>query len=208
MNTAEGGDRRRGPRRTKKAARGSMAGLSGAIQRQSPPVSLDIIDRQLLQRLSKDPRISQRQLAREVNMSGPAVGERIARLERLGVIRGYTVSIDWAALGYPLMAYIPMSIEPGADLTSILDELRDVDELEELVVVTGTFDLIARFRLRDHSHLQTLLFEQLWPIYGLQRVETFLSLGTVLDGDALERMLGLDDAAPTVAADPAVTAED
>ncbi|AQA02609.1 hypothetical protein BVC93_09375 [Mycobacterium sp. MS1601] len=188
MSTSEGGDKRRGPRGGK-PVRGSMAGLSGAIERQGPAVPLDDIDRQLLQRLSKDPRISQRQLAREVNMSGPAVGERIARLERLGVIRGYTVSIDWAALGYPMMVYIPMSIEPGADLTTILEELRDIDELEELVVVTGTFDLIARFRLRDHSHLQTLLFEQLWPIYGLQRIETFLSLGTVLDGSVLERVL-------------------
>lgn len=166
-----------------------MSGLAGFVERQGPPVPLDDIDRELVRRLAADPRASQRQLAREISMSGPAVGERIARLERAGVIRGYTVSVDWAALGFPVLAYIPISIAPGADLAQILTDLHDVPELEELVAVTGTYDLIARFRLRDHAHLQALLLEQLWQIDGLQRIETFLSLGEVRGASLLQRLL-------------------
>jgi len=169
--------------------RGSMAGLAGFIERQGPPVALDDIDRELVRRLAVDPRASQRQLAREVNMSGPAVGERIARLERSGVIRGYTVTVDWAALGYPVLVHIPMIVAPGADLTRILTDLHDIPELDELLAITGTYDLIARFRLRDHAHLQELLLEDLWPIEGLQRIETFLSLGEVASSSLLERLL-------------------
>lgn len=177
-------------------ARGSMAGLAGAIERQRPAVPLDAIDRDLIRRMAKDPRSSQRQLAREVNMSGPAVGERIARLERLGVIRGYTVSIDWAALGYPVLVYIPMSIAPGADLGQILEELKAIEELEELVAVTGTYDLLGRLRLRDHAHLQMVLLEKVWPIYGLQRIETFLSLGEVSRHSVLDDLLAAGDPTP------------
>ena len=166
-----------------------MSGLAGFIERQGPAVPLDDIDRELVRRLAADPRASQRQLAREIRMSGPAVGERIARLERTGVIRGYTVSVDWAALGYPVLAYIPISIAPGADLAQILTDLREVPEVEELVAVTGTYDLIARLRLRDHAHLQAVLLEQLWQIDGLQRIETFLSLGEVRGDSLLERLL-------------------
>lgn len=192
------------------ARRNSMSGLAGFIERQGPPVPLDDIDRELVRRLAADPRASQRQLAREIRMSGPAVGERIARLERAGVIRGYTVSVDWAALGFPVLAYIPISIAPGADLAQILTDLREVPELEELVAVTGTYDLIARFRLRDHAHLQALLLESLWQIDGLQRIETFLSLGEVRGASLLERLLaggepaGADDEpADGAPADPA-----
>ncbi|PWJ52750.1 transcriptional regulator, AsnC family [Quadrisphaera granulorum] len=167
-----------------------MAGLAGFIERQGPPVPLDDIDRELVRRLAADPRASQRQLAREINMSGPAVGERIARLERSGVIRGYTVSVDWAALGFPVLVHIPMIVAPGADLTQILTDLHDIPELDELIAVTGTYDLIARFRLRDHAHLQQLLLEDLWPIDGLQRIETFLSLGEVTSTSLLDRLLG------------------
>lgn len=174
-----------------------MSGMAGFIQRQGPPVPLDDIDRELVRRLAADPRASQRRLAREINMSGPAVGERIARLERSGVIQGYTVTVDWAALGFPVLAYIPISIAPGADLTQILTDLRELPELEELVALTGAYDLIARFRLRDHAHLQALLLESLWQIAGLQRIETFLSLGEVRGDSLLERLLSLPEDDPT-----------
>ena len=49
-----------------------------------------------------------------------------------------------------------------------------------LVVVTGSFDMIARFRIRDHAHLQALLLDRIWPIRGLQRIETFLGLGEIV----------------------------
>ncbi|HEY0215139.1 MAG TPA: Lrp/AsnC family transcriptional regulator [Cellulomonas sp.] len=169
-----------------------MAGLAGFIERQGPAVPIDDIDREIVRRLAADPRASQRQLAREIKMSGPAVGERIARLERSGVIRGYTVSVDWAALGYPVLAYIPITVAPGADLAQILGDLRALPELEELVAMTGTYDFLARFRLRDHAHLQALLLESMWQIEGLQRIETMLSLGEVRGTSLLERLFDAD----------------
>lgn len=196
MTPPDDGPRRTSGRRTTRpvpAHRGSMSGLAGFIERQGPAVPLDDIDRELVRRLAADPRASQRQLAREIKMSGPAVGERIARLERSGVIRGYTVSVDWAALGFPVLAYIPISIAPGADLAQILADLREVPEVEELVAVTGAYDLIARLRLRDHAHLQEVLLESLWQIDGLQRIETFLSLGEVRGASLLERLLADDE---------------
>lgn len=45
--------------------------------------------------------------------------------------------------------------------------------------MTGGYDLMARFRLRDHAHLQELLLDRLYPIPGLRRFETFLSLGEI-----------------------------
>ena len=78
--------------------------LAGLLEVSAPYPSevahLDDVDRRLLSLLAADARVSQRKLARELHMSPPAVGERIARLERAGVIRGYTVSIGWASLGY------------------------------------------------------------------------------------------------------------
>jgi len=157
----------------------TMAGLSTLISRSRQPVSLDAVDRDLLALLAEDPRVSQRQLAKQIGMSAPAIGERVARLERLGVIRGYTVDIDWGAVGLPVLVYIPMTIAAGSDVQQLLGELRTIPELEELVVVTGGYDFIARFRLRDHSHLQELLLDRLYPIPGLRRFETFLSLGEI-----------------------------
>jgi Lrp/AsnC family leucine-responsive transcriptional regulator len=171
-------------------SRGSMAGLTSAIRRSRPAVPLDEVDLELLRLLAADARRSGRQLAREVGMSAPAVTERVNRLERLGVITGYRVSVDWDAVGLPMLVFIPMLIAPGADLAALVEELLEIRELEDLVTLTGNYDLMARLRLRDQQHLQEVLLDRLWPISGLQRVETFLSLGELVQtDDLLARML-------------------
>lgn len=179
-------DRERPDART---PRSPMSNMTREVEKPRPVVELDEIDRKLLFLLTDDPRASQRQLAREVGMSPPAVGERIARLERQRVIRGYTTVVDWSALGYAGLVYIPMTLATDAVLSEILTELRAIPELTELVVVTGSFDMIARFRIRDHAHLQVLLLDRIWPIRGLQRIETFLSLGEVVRERSVRELL-------------------
>jgi DNA-binding Lrp family transcriptional regulator len=107
-------------------------------------------------------------------MSAPAVGARLSRLEQAGVIRSYSVDIDWAAAGYPLQAYL--AITATANLGGVLRAFHAIPEVEDVAVVAGSMDLLARVRLRDHAHLRTLMFDQVWKIPGVTRTETFLSL--------------------------------
>src|SRR5262245_45653248 len=81
---------------------------------------LDATNRRLLQELTADPRASAAQLARRVGMSAPAVRERLARLEDLGVIRGYHLDIDPAAIGLPVAAWVRIRPGPG-QLNKIVD---------------------------------------------------------------------------------------
>jgi Lrp/AsnC family leucine-responsive transcriptional regulator len=155
-------------------AAGPLAELGTVVGTPLPAVQLDRVDRRLLALLAADARISQRKLGRELNMSAPAVGVRLARLERAGVIRNYTVDIDWAAAGYPLLAYL--AITATANLGGVLRAFHALPEVEDVAVVAGSMDLLARLRLRDHAHLRALMFEQVWKIPGVQRTETFLGL--------------------------------
>ncbi|WP_089212850.1 Lrp/AsnC family transcriptional regulator [Streptosporangium subroseum] len=165
------------PRRRAATPNSSTAPLRDlAMPAQSPPVPLDDVDRQILVLLSKDSRRSQRALARELGMSAPAVGERIARLERLGVIRGYGVHLDWSAAGFPMTVYLTITAVQGYQQRDLVDKLALIPELEGLDIVTGAIDLLARLRVRDHLHLRQLLMERIWQIEGVQRTETSLSL--------------------------------
>lgn len=157
-----------------------MSEMTREVLSATPKVELDDVDRRLLTLLVADSRVSQRQLARDMGMSPPAIGDRIARLERLGVIRGYTARIDWSALGIGGTVYIPMRFAEDADVADVVARLREIPELSELVIVTGSYDLMARFRIRDHEHLQLLLLGRIWPIRGLQRIETFLGIGEIV----------------------------
>jgi Lrp/AsnC family transcriptional regulator, leucine-responsive regulatory protein len=139
------------------------------------PVRLDDVDRRLLTLLAADARASQRKLARDLHMSPPAVGERIARLERLGVVRGYTVDVDWTALGY-FSVFVTVTAVQGADQAVILQALRRLPEVEAIVVITGSIDMLARLRVRSHAHLRQVLLSEVWRIDGVQRTETFIAL--------------------------------
>ena len=67
---------------------------------------LDQVDLGLIRLLQADGRASQEELAREVGLSRPAVHERLRKLEQHGVIQGYTVHVDWSAVGLPILAFI------------------------------------------------------------------------------------------------------
>jgi DNA-binding Lrp family transcriptional regulator len=83
---------------------------------------------------------------------------------------------------------------PGGDAEEIVALLQEIEELEGLWLVTGGYDLLTKFRVRDHAHLRTLRFESIWPIQGLDRIETFFSLGEVLAVGGASTLMRLLDA--------------
>ncbi|MGA9920748.1 MAG: Lrp/AsnC family transcriptional regulator [Candidatus Dormiibacterota bacterium] len=144
---------------------------------QRTPFDLDQIDLQILVLLLRDARRSVRGIAAEVRMSAPAVAERIARLERQGVVRGYRAEIDWSRLGYGLLVYVRVTGVQGSEQATTVAQLRRLPEVEQVEVVTGDSDLLVRLRAKDQQHLRELLFERVWKISGIERTETLLCLG-------------------------------
>jgi Lrp/AsnC family transcriptional regulator for asnA, asnC and gidA len=143
---------------------------------QGAPIALDEIDLALLQVLITDGRISQRQLAVKLGVSAPTVGERMTRLERAGVITGYSAQINLAAVGYGQTVYLSVKAAPGSDLSEIMSRLWAIPEIHEIHVVTGEIDLLARLTVRDYAHLRTILIDSVWQIDGMQGMTTILSI--------------------------------
>ena len=166
-----------------------LARLAEVASPSTEKVEVDDLDLTLHRALAVDARQSQRALARAVGMSPPAIADRLARLERLGAIRGYRVELDWAALGYPVVVYLAVTANPGADLSEIARAIRALPEAQDMSVVTGAFDLLVRLRVRDHTHLRELLLNTIFQIPGVQRTETFLSLADAEPENFAEALL-------------------
>ncbi|HEX8099399.1 MAG TPA: Lrp/AsnC family transcriptional regulator [Actinomycetota bacterium] len=161
----------------------SSAGL--AIDRRDEPTersgdsTLDAADLAILRVLVEDARISRRRLAQMVGMSAPAVADRLGRLERTGVVRAYRAEIDRGLLGYPLVVYVGVVTVQGADQSRVVMKLRSLPEVEDVQLVTGPKDLLVRLRLRDTAHLRECLFDRMWTMEGIERTETYISLGAM-----------------------------
>jgi Lrp/AsnC family leucine-responsive transcriptional regulator len=120
--------------------------------------SIDPVDAKILRALAKDARTSTAELSRAVGLSAPSVSERVKRLEESGVIEGYSVKINAAALGLPLAAWLRIRPIPG-QLQKVAEILRALPEIVECDRVTGEDCFIARAHLRSVADLERLIDE-------------------------------------------------
>jgi Lrp/AsnC family leucine-responsive transcriptional regulator len=128
-------------------------------RRQNQRVTDDLLDdvnRRLLHELQQDGRLSTAELARRVNLSPPAVAERVRRLEQAGVITGYRAVIDAAAVGYPLSAVVRIRPTPR-QLPRIAEIAREVPEVVECYRITGDDCFLLTLRLRSIDDLEPIL---------------------------------------------------
>jgi Lrp/AsnC family leucine-responsive transcriptional regulator len=122
-----------------------------ALKLLSDPVNI-----QLLQYLVADPRLATSELARRIEMSAPAVRERVQRLEESGVIAGYRTDLDPRALGYAVTVYI--RIRPMSGRVQQVAELaRDTPNIVECHRVTGEDCFIMKAHLQSLDDLDGLL---------------------------------------------------
>ena len=117
---------------------------------------VDDTNRSLLAELQADARLSLAELGRRVGLSSPAVAERLQRLEQAGVIRGYRVEVDPAALGYSLSAVIRIRPAPR-QLPKVAELARGTPEVVECHRITGEDCFIMRAHLRDVQHLEEVI---------------------------------------------------
>ena len=117
---------------------------------------LDATNLRLLAELQADARLSLAELGRRVGLSSPAVAERVGRLERDGVIRGYRADVDPRALGYGLSAVIRIRPAPR----QIGEVARRAQETPEVVAcdrITGDDCFVLRAHVRDVDHLEGVI---------------------------------------------------
>lgn len=119
---------------------------------------MDDVNLRLLDALREDPRLSMSALAREVGMSAPAVTERVARLERAGVIRGYRLDIDPAAAGLPVAAWVRVRPGPG-QLPKLADLARRTPRVAECHRITGEDCFLMKVHVAAIEDLEEVLDE-------------------------------------------------
>jgi Lrp/AsnC family transcriptional regulator, leucine-responsive regulatory protein len=127
------------------------------IRRDPPTIMLlDATNRRLIAALQDDARLSLAELGRRVGLSAPAVGERLARLEQAGVIRGYDADVDPAAVGAPLDVVLRVRPAPR-QLAKVADLARSTREITECHRVTGEDCFVMRVHVRDVTHLEAII---------------------------------------------------
>ena len=117
---------------------------------------LDAVNLRLLSELHGNPRLSMSELARRVGMSAPAVTDRVQRLERAGVIAGFRMDVDPAALGMPVTAVVRIRPGPG-QLPKVAEAARETPQVVECYRITGEDCFFLKLHAPSISQLEEVL---------------------------------------------------
>ena len=142
---------------------------------------MDDIDLQLVSALVAEARPSDAERARSVGLSGPSVHDRVRRLERSGVIRGYAADVDPAAVGLGVTALVGILQREGVEQDDLADALAEVAEVEDCWFVAGEEAFVVKVRVADVDALEhTLGVLRRTP--GVARTRTTVVLSTRFEG--------------------------
>ena len=117
---------------------------------------MDGFDQKILMELQQNARISYTELGKQIGLSGPAVKERVLKLEENGFIEGYRAKLNLSKLGYTLTVIINFKMNPG-NIKAFIDKLRNMPEVVECNRITGGDNLIMKVILKENEELETLI---------------------------------------------------
>ncbi len=143
---------------------------------------MDKYDRMLLAALLENGRASFAQLARQVNLSAPAVAERVAKLEATGVITGYQAKVDLAKIGLPIQCVIELRLSSHGNQQAY-EALTRIPQLTECHRVTGDPCVIMKAAVGSMQELEVLINQV--AQFGFSKTSIVLS-------SAIEQRVPLD----------------
>lgn len=140
---------------------------------------LDSLDRQLIAALQVNARESVASLARRLGVARTTVLSRLQRLEKQGVIHGYTVQLAAPFHEQGLQAYAGIIVKPKLG-NQVLRQLSQIPEVESAATVSGEFDLMIWLRARSTEELD-LLLDTIGALDGVVRTHSAIVLARKFD---------------------------
>jgi|TARA_B110000263_G_C15310662_1_gene512981 DNA-binding Lrp family transcriptional regulator len=143
---------------------------------------LDEIDQKIIRVLEKDARTSLRKISKRVDVSLGTVSNRVKKMEKNGVIKGYSVILNPEEIGWELNVVIGLRIQKGR-LIEIQEKIAKDSRVYGVYDVTGDFDSMVIARAKNRKDLDDLS-KNVLSIDGVERSVTHLVLNTVKEKTA------------------------
>lgn len=147
---------------------------------------LDVLDEKILRMIVNNARIPFLEVARECDVSGAAIHQRVQKLSNLGVIKGSEFVIDAEKIGYETCAFVGLFLTSPSTFDYVVRELEKIPEVVECYYTTGQYDLLIKVYAKNNKDLLRIIHSDLQPL-GLSRTETLISFK-----DAFRKKLPID----------------
>lgn len=155
---------------------------------------MDRMDRDILDFLMQNGRATHEEIGRRLNLSRPAVHQRVKKMEQTGVLRGYRAEINWSALGLDLDALIFIKSN-GPRFHEMVKEIKAISipdvSMKRVSRVSGEWCLIVEVRTNRPQNINKLI-DALWELEGVRETSTTFVLADYYTEGVLEENGGDD----------------
>ncbi len=138
-------------------------------------MNLDDRDRKIIELLLKNSRMNYSDIAKVLGISDTAVRKRIRNMEKSGVIRGYTLSVDPHTLGYKCVAILGIDTE-SEKFYYVANALKDMDEVKCVDMASGENMIVVEIWAKDGEQLARIISENIGKIDGVKKVKSSIVL--------------------------------
>lgn len=150
---------------------------------ESEAQALSKIDRNILRILQREGRISYVELAKRVGLSTTPCTERVKKLEKAGVIRGYSAKLDPGQLGAGLVVFVQIRLSRTSptNFAEFREAAERLEQIQECYLVSGNFDYLIKARVSSMSAYREFLGETLLNLPGVDSSTSIVVMETVTE---------------------------
>lgn len=134
---------------------------------------IDKLDRNILRLISQNARIPFLEVARECNVSGAAIHQRVQKLNSLGILKGSEFILDTYKIGYQTCAYIGVHLSDIEHTKQVIEQLKGIPEIVECHFTTGNYTVFIKVYAKDNRDLLDIIVNKISKIPYIDNTETF-----------------------------------
>jgi Lrp/AsnC family transcriptional regulator for asnA, asnC and gidA len=136
---------------------------------------IDEVDCEIILKLIDNARKPFTEIAKEMLVSTGTVHQRARKLEKAGVINGYSLSINYQKFGYSLTMYVGVFVQTGFSAMTVIDKLHSIPECTVADLAAGVYSVFCKLRCRDTIHAKDVIFA-IQALPGVKGTETMIML--------------------------------
>lgn len=148
---------------------------------------IDQLDRQIIEMLSDDARLSNRRIAQELGFTEGTIRSRVKRLEEENYIR-FTAVTNMANLERPQLAYIGIHAEQG-QIKQVAEQVAELPEINGVIILLGRFDILAIGLFEGLPEVHRVASNQILDMDGVRLVETTVAVDVIKYNNRLAKII-------------------
>ncbi|MBT1450366.1 Lrp/AsnC family transcriptional regulator [Glaciecola sp. XM2] len=151
---------------------------------------MDKIDRKILRELQINGRITNQELADKINLSPSPCLRRVKQLETKGIIKGYTLDVDYEAYGLPITVFVSIQLERHSAqvVTEFENAIKLAEQVLECFVMTGRSDYLLKVVVKDLHDYEHFVRKHLHAMGNIASIDTSFAYGTVKRSHVLPQL--------------------